>query len=203
MMKGKKKSSGMITIDFLFALIVVFGLSTLLFSLTFTLSVVEVVQYITYSSARSFYAGHLNPEKQIEMGNLKYESLVKNPTFAPLFRAGGWFELQNGPGIAESMTGAYNDLYPPSAPQGTAFYGSRLTLVANIMNIEIPIVGGTGDQPFKANIASYLSREPSDQECMNFMAARLTELLRIDPSMKGPQGEVTETAYFATPDNGC
>ncbi len=63
MMKEKKKSAGFITIDFIFALITVFGLSTLLFALTFTLSVVEIVQYITFSSARSFYAAHLNKEK--------------------------------------------------------------------------------------------------------------------------------------------
>lgn len=201
MSKSKSNSAGFITIDFIFALIAVFGLSTLLFALTFTLSVVEVVQYITFSSARSFYAAHLNVAKQKEMGVAKYQSLVKNKEFAPLFRAGGWFELKGGPGIEESLSGTWNELYPEkSNPTGKSYLGSRVELVANLMNIRIPIIGNTGDRPFKANVSSFLSREPNEDECMAFMEQRLERLL-AKPDFAG--GESIPKTYFSTPDNGC
>ncbi|MDZ4662799.1 MAG: hypothetical protein SGJ18_14395 [Pseudomonadota bacterium] len=202
MMKDKKHSAGFITVDFIFALITVFGLSTLLFALTFTLSVVEVVQYITFSSARSFYAAHLGKEKQKEMGIKKYQSLLANKVFAPLFRAGGWFELKGGPGFDESLSGAWNDVYPGNSnPTGKAYLGSRVKLVANLMNIRIPILGNTGEKPFAANVSSFLSREPNEDECMAFMAQRLNFLLQ-KPEFAGGTG-IDREKYFFTPDNGC
>lgn len=201
MTKGKQKSAGFITIDFIFALVAVFGLSTLLFALTFTLSVVEVVQYITFSSARSFYAAHFNTEKQKEMGVNKFQSLITNRDFAPLFRPGGWFELKGGPGIEESLSGTWDELYPGNSNlTGKSYLGSRVKLVANLMNIRIPLIGNTGDKPFTANVSSFLSREPNEDECLDFMAQRLGKLLE-KPEFAASTS-VPKT-YFYTPDNGC
>ncbi len=51
--------SGMITVDFLFAFVLVMGFAAILFSLSMTLTVAEVTQYATYTAARAYTAGHL------------------------------------------------------------------------------------------------------------------------------------------------
>ena len=46
--------AGILTVDYLFAIILAMGFVALLFAMSLTLTVVEVVQYMTFSSARSY-----------------------------------------------------------------------------------------------------------------------------------------------------
>ena len=47
-----KNSDGILTFDYMFAIVLAGGFMVILFSLSMTLSMVDVVQYMTFSSAR-------------------------------------------------------------------------------------------------------------------------------------------------------
>ena len=74
-----KSNAGFITLDFVFAIIIAFGMTAILFSMTYTLSAVEIAQYLTFSSSRAHAAAHATPDKQIEMGQKKFNELLTQP----------------------------------------------------------------------------------------------------------------------------
>lgn len=201
-----QNQSGIITIDFIFAFVLVWGFFSIFFALSLTLTVVEVTQYITFSTARTFHAGHWDVGQQVALGEEKFQTLRSHPTIAPLF-SNGWFELGTSSGLAESVGNQWNRLYPQptSGEEGDSsnFIGSRVSLNAKILHYRIPLVGSTTDDEdaFQANVGSYLNREPSSVECLNFMSAgnRFNAIKQLDPSYNRP--EIKNYALLA--DNGC
>ncbi len=199
-----RNEKGFLSLDFIFALVMVVGFSIVLFAVTFTLSIVEITQYISFASARSFYSGHFTMRDQIDMGSKKFGELMEQPPLKPLFRRGGWFEIQ----VPEGPVGDYNAIYQgkglPSARDAYSYYGSRIKLVANIMDLKFPILGSTSDQPgaFSANVASYLSREPTEQECREgFEMRRYQGILSLSNTYKAPSNDGSGFAVMM--DNGC
>lgn len=195
---------GFLSLDFIFALVIVVGFSVVLFAITFTLSIVEITQYISFSSARSYYAAHFTANDQIQMGTKKFQELMEQPAIKPLFRQGGWFELQTPDG----PVGDYNRIYTAKGVQSTSagfsFFGSRLKLIANIMDLRFPIIGATSDQPgaFSANVATYISREPTEQECReNFEQQRYLQILSLSNVYQVPGNDGKGFAVIM--DNGC
>ena len=135
----KKNNRGFLTLDFLFAFTIVMSFTFLLFALTFTLSVVEVVQYMTYSAARSFYGGHLTLSDQIRLGETKFSQLKETQTLKPLFKENGWFEIRGGSGIPESVDNQWNELYPNSTRENRTFYGSRVLFISKLLSKHIKL----------------------------------------------------------------
>ncbi len=202
----KKNEGGFLTLDFIFALTIVAGFSVVLFALTFTLSIVEVVQYMTFSAARSFYSAHFSPQEQINAGATKFLALKESPPLKPLFRKDGWFELEE----VGTVVGDFSSIYEAKAISSTtegfsSFHGARVRLVANLLNLRFPIIGSTSDggKNFKANVASYLSREPSTQECMSFVNQRLQRMMSIQGANYSGAGKVLDADYIRMADNGC
>lgn len=196
--------SGFLSLDFIFALIMVVGFSIVLFAVTFTLSIVEITQYISFSSARSFHSAHFTINDQMQMGTKKFNELLEQPALKPLFRPGGWFEIQ----APDGAVGNYNNIFQSkglqSARDSYSFYGSRIKLVANIMDLKFPILGSTSDQPgaFSANVASYLSREPTEQECRDgFEVQRYQQILNLSTGYQAPTND--GSGYAVMMDNGC
>ncbi|MGE3759671.1 MAG: hypothetical protein AB7H97_18030, partial [Pseudobdellovibrionaceae bacterium] len=85
-----RNSRGIITVDFLFSIIVCFGLSMILFAFSFTLVMVEATQYIAFATARAQAAGGADPDLQQTAGRSKYTQLISTPPFSKLYR-NGWF----------------------------------------------------------------------------------------------------------------
>jgi hypothetical protein len=200
-----KNEAGFLSLDFIFALMIVVGFSIVLFALSFTLSIVEIAQYITFSSARSFYSAHFTKDDQIQMGTKKYQELLEQPAIKPLFRPGGWFELQTPDG---APVGDYNRIYAAKGVQSTgsgfSFFGSRIRLVANIMDLRFPIIGTTSDSPgaFSANVSSYISREPTEQECREgFENLRYKQIMELSNVYKNPAND--GSGFTPIVDNGC
>lgn len=199
-LKALQNERGLVTIDFIFASILIGGFFAILFSIMLTLSVVEVTQYITYATARTFYAGHWDRTQQENLGEAKFNELIENETVSPFFN-NGWFELEGGPGIQD-----WGDVYPSSrnASEDSAnFIGSRIELNAKILEFRIPLIGDTSDldDAFKANVASYLNREPTSQECLEFLNEqnRFEAIKRLDGSYRNS----AIRDYVRVADNGC
>lgn len=197
-----KNQSGFITVDFLFAFVLILGFSAVLFALTFTLTVVEVAQYSTFASARVYMAGHKNEITQKQLASDKYlELTTKNKTFTPLFK-GGWFKVRE-PFIGNIVT--YMPEYG-SNEAGSAFWGTATVFEALILQMQIPIFGSTdpSEKGFKTTIGSYLGREPAADECTAFAKARWSGILNLKPSQGASYSTGTTAAgYTAIVDDGC
>jgi hypothetical protein len=199
---------GIISADFIFALILCVGLCVVLFSLNFTLSMAEVAQYIAFSAARAHASGHIDQDKQKVMGTNKYQELINNPVLKPLFNSpnGGWFKLVGfeikGGGASD---GGFFDDYPKSetrVPQ----VGVRFKFIPTLLSRKIPFLGSTSEDgtenSFSANVTGLLIREPSMKECKDQVSARYKNILDLDERYK-QLGAASQDKYFPLEDNGC
>ncbi len=190
---------GLITLDFVFALVLVLSFTAILFAISLTLSVVEVTQYVTFASARNYFAGHQKVEDQERLGNEKFKQLSNAGALKPLFK-NGWFELKNfqiGPGTA------YQEIQED--PDRFTFFGASVYLRAPVLNFRVPFFGRTAeneDDAFEAQITSWLAREPATEECLEFNESRMRLIKQIGGNTYN-HPQVSENAYAVMTDNGC
>jgi len=210
----RSKNHGTITVDFIFALVLVAGLSSVLFSMSLTLTVVSITQYMTFAAARNLEASHLDSATQGNMSHTKFESLQKAPELAPLF-GGGWFELQNAqfygkPGDLQKYRPEFH--YKGQGPNSPdLFVGFVVTLVARILDFQVPFFGSTTDNDdgsgsgFTTEVGSFLSKEPSVRQCIRFNRARWRAIrkLNVGSGYADYSSGTPENTYFPIGDNGC
>ncbi len=199
LMKPISNSKGLITLDFVFALVLVFAFTAILFTISLTLSVVEITQYVTFASARNYFAGHQTIQDQERLAQAKFKQLSNAGPLKPLYN-NGWFELKNfqvGPGTA------YQQIQ--QEPDRFTFYGAAVYLRAPILNFRVPFFGRTAeneDDAFEAQITSWLAREPATEECREFNEARMRLIKQIGGNTYN-HPQVSENAYAVMTDNGC
>lgn len=199
LLKPISNNRGLITLDFVFALVLVFSFTAVLFTISLTLSVVEITQYITFASARNYFAGHHKVDDQMRLGKAKFEQLSNAGPLKPLY-TNGWFELkgfQVGEGTSYQQIQQDSDRF--------TFYGAAVFLRAPVLNFRVPFFGRTAeneDDAFQAQITSWLAREPATEECLEFNESRMRLIKQIGGNAYNfPQ--VSENAYAVMTDNGC
>jgi hypothetical protein len=187
-----KDEKGILTLDFVFASVIIFSFTAILFSFAMTFSVVEVVQYISYSSSRSYSLAHLNQQRQRDRAQSKFDELSTNPVITSFFSA-GWFEIL--PAQISDFNGEYS---PDPSLDSDIFLGVRIPFSAPILYKRVPLLGTTGSDPdaFRANISSFLSREPTFTECRELIEQRATQFTSL-----GYNFDVGSVAVMM--DNGC
>jgi hypothetical protein len=188
---------GALTLDFIFAIVLVTGLSGILLALSLTLAVVESAQYVAFASSRAYFATHLNEQKQAEQAKAKFEQLKANKAFRLVFNA-EWFGVKYVDG--HDFRSEYDNEEAVST-----FVGTRLLFNAEMLKFDIPFFGSTAEdgQGFKANINSYLGREPTWQECMDYVEQRFKQIQALDPSRWANIPSVDDNSYIVHADNGC
>jgi hypothetical protein len=194
---------GMITMDFIFAMVLILGLSGLLFVVAFSLSMASVTQYITFAAARNFMAAHQDIGAQTDRATQKYKELVEHPVLKTLF-TNGWYTLSEEPTVGDHVDQA-EGFQEAAATSFNKFWGVSTTFTAKVLAFNIPFFGstvpdgdGSGDG-FTALMGSYLGREPTSQECLAFNAARWTRIR----SFAGTGAGVPAGQYFPMSDDGC
>lgn len=189
-----RSERGMITIDFSLALFVAIGFGAVLFAIAVTFSLVEVTQYLAFSTARSYVAGHVSPEAQKDLGKLKFTELISGPVFKGLY-ALDMMRLQ------EPEFGDFSSEFSGN-PNHDSFTGVRLPAKANLLQMRIPILGNlaSDDKTGSVNISAYMLREVSNEECVNnFVQKRYSKLKQIDPAYSAAPANIE---IFIS-DNGC
>ncbi len=191
MKKCLGNNRGILTLDFIFASMIVFGFSAIIFSFGITLSVAEVVQYISFSTARNYSLAHLDEDEQRRRGEEKFQELISDPAVRPLFE-NGWFKTE------DVEISDFNDEYSPESDDEN-FIGARIQFGAPILYKRIPLIGTTGTDPdgFNANIQSFLAREPTFKECKEFMDQRAQKFQNLGSFQVDPD------AFVVQMDNGC
>ena len=193
-----KNEEGLITIDFIFALSLSLVFVVLLLAVSVTLSVVEITQYITFSAARNYFAGHISIDKQREWAQIKYGELTKQ-TPLQVFYQGGWFEIPKD--ITNDGIGNFGEDYEEdSLHRAAPFTGVRISLTAKMLSFNSPLFGSTGEEDsFQTYVGSYLSREPTSSECQGLIRKRFEAIKELFPSVPG----LEDKKYIPIWDNGC
>ncbi len=198
------RQSGILTVEFLLALVIGMGMSMVLFAMTFTLTAVEVVQYMTFSAARAHSAGHGTVLDQQARARSKFTALSEGKSPLRGLFSTGWFtlgtlEVRSGEGFGESF---YDD-FKGVNPNRDFFIGVSVPLTANILTMNIPLLGSSDpeDQGFKTHVTTILVREPSQEECQKFWRDDRKTTLK---SSVAPGRELfNEQKYVSVEDNGC
>ena len=202
-----KNQRGMITVDFLFAFVLVMGFGAILFALSMTLTVAEVTQYITFAAARNYMAANITPVLQEQKALLKYRELLGNPNLVQLY-TNGWFEVDANPAVGDISQYISGYQQPGTTPN--KFWGVGTTFIARMLEFQIPFYGSTnvnGDgrgSSFSTFLGSYLGREITTVECLNFTSQRWNALRNI-PVAGGmaPYSLAKDGGYKVYDDNGC
>lgn len=199
----KKQNAGFVTTEFLFAIVIAFGMTSLVFAVTFTLAVVETTQYVVFSSSRAQAAGNLDVKSQTDAARAKYRSLVSNPALAPIFQ-NGWFSVSTPEKLEIRNSDNANFEKEYGSDSREVFQGVRTAFKADVLEMRLPFIGSVtpeGDG-FSTNIGAFLIREPSQAECIDFMKQRQDQIWKLGG---GRAEKFKGSATVSTPweDNGC
>lgn len=187
----------MLTLDFIFASIMMFTFSAILFRFAITFVVVEITQYATFASARSFFAAHKNEDEQRRVGKAKFDQLLRdrNSVLGNFFR-NDWFEI--GDVELKDFSAEFSQT---AGEDSDTFVGARANLVAKVLSMNIPLLGSTIDDDLGTQVSSYLMREPTEKECEDFTKDRFKQIQTLKDGFA--LGFVRDDAYLPSMDDGC
>ncbi len=206
-----KNQKGSLAVQFLFGWVLVMIFGVIFGALSLTLMMSEVVQFVTYVSARSYFLGEGSERNHIAVATKKYADLTSD---MPLLKTGGdsWFSV--GPEITRTL--GFNESITPSHANQNLFVGVWTNFSAKGLFKSIPLplwsAGGAGSlsdddtsENFTATIGSYLGREPSREDCQKFDAQRWKWIYQIQRSTT-PSPAISAVRPIALPfsgDNDC
>lgn len=203
-----KKQNGMISLDFLFAFVLVMTFGSILFALSFTLSIADITQYVTYSAARNYAPSHLNQSRQESIALQKYNELINHPVLKRIY-TNGWYQIEFPPVIGDVSQAIPEYQQPGGSPN--KFIGVGTSFIARVLEFSVPFFGSTNPESdgtgasFSTFIGSYLGRESTTEECLQFTSQRWNAIRNI-PQTSGAAPYSTNTSnngYFTYDDNGC
>ena len=197
-----KNQQGMVTIPFLLvSMILIFLILSFLF-LNMTLVHISITQYMSYSTARKFFLASDSQSDQQKSAEDHYKKLRDNLFSSTAYtgQSGDWFNIP-AQIEAENIGGEAYSLYPQRAnDQRERFYGVNLLFETRILKLKIPFLSQGDDKALNARVSSFLGREPSEEECKDFMKKKYEELAGKCPPEDCPNIKQAETFE---PDNGC
>lgn len=194
---GKLNQRGLLTMDFLFAMVLILGMTLVLMTFSMALSAVEMVQYMAFASSRAYFAGNLTEAKQKDQGKAKFRELLQTPGIGNLLKP-QWIQVSMDRGEPTN----FYDVYGSSPGETGSFIGVRVNYTPKFLEFSIPFYGsiqaqsGTG---FSSFVTSFLGREPSSEECSTFMANRWNLIQSLSSRFQG----AADTKYYPIDDNGC
>lgn len=202
-------NSGMVTADFIFSFLLACMFTAFLFAMCFSFTIIEVVQYISYSATRAALPSHKDFEAQKRRAEDKVNSLVNNAVLAPLLK-NGWFnvtlkDMRLGQDSSDFYSSEYQ-MVPIDGP--VPFFvpaaGVRLNLEAKVLEMNLGPLGKIESETgngFSLTIGSMMFREPSQRECQDLMKTRYQQILNLDP--KYSIAIPTSSSSFPMEDTGC
>ncbi len=200
--KGVRSSDGLISLDFLFGFLLSFAFLMVFFALAYSLTIVEVVQYVAFASSRTYMGADISESAQEISANAKAKSLVKKK-FSSFLNA-DWFQVGSGQTIVKILKNDMSFNTEPN-PQPNFNIGVQISLTIHLLDFRVPFFGRTkttdaGDG-FKTMISSYLIREPTQDECLKFNDARGTLLKALPPYSN--LTSFSPGSVMRITDNGC
>lgn len=196
-MKHKSQEDGVLTLDFIFSSLAIYGISMVFAMLGLSLMMAEVSQYILYASARAQASSHIDEGRQRQMAQRKFDELVNQSRLSFLFVDNEWYKLENLQTIDQPD--------PASETGRVKFFGVGARYTSQVLDFRVPLLGRTstglqdGDAGFFSDMTAFIYREPSVEECLLFNESRWPEIQKLFPELQAPQGG----NHGETADNGC
>ena len=199
-------NKGSLTVQFLLGFVLILSFVALFLMMTLTLSVSEIVQYITYSSSRQLFLGHSDKSAQIEKAKKKYDKLTKEDF---QFKFDDNFLIKITPvddwgpntfrGLNNSQAGF---AVQPNEPN--LFYGVWTDFNPKLLSVDT-LWGSTDipDPELKTTIGSYLGREPTKDECEKFNQERWNKIQGWINNAGVLRPRTSSNSDGADSDNGC
>jgi hypothetical protein len=192
-----RNERGLLMLDFMFALVFAIGFSTVFFSIAVTLSLVEVAQYVTFATSRSYAAAHETKALQTELAQAKFNDIMAVSSFKT-FLGSNWIK------VGELQLGDFSEEYDAGSEiDNRIFVGARLPIDAKLLHWQVPFIGPTieASDIGKATLNSFLMREVSTSECREqFTSQRYQQLKNIDAAYQATPNSQAEKLIT---DNGC
>lgn len=202
-----RRQQGFIVADFIFSMTLAAGMGILLFSLSYSLAVVEVTQYVSFSVARAQVGSNKSPDEQAKKAQDKYVQYASGKGAIGMLYQGDWFKLGKTEklDIRSGQTGngkTFSEDLAGGADKRPWFIGVSFPLTIGLLKFKFPFLGDTApdsDGGLATKINTMLIREPSERECKDFMEQRRSALKAL------PSGQqfFDTNAYFPMEDNGC
>ncbi len=167
-------SAGFLAADFLFSFVLVISCGIIIFALTFSLATVEISQYIVWSSARAYSAANLKIGESEAAGKNKFNKLsAKYPLLTGVGSDSPWFELKilnigDAASAGLSQVKIKNEL---SGENRHPWTGVSATVFLKLFSsLKFPFLGNIANDKsvFTFPIRTFILRNPSQQECLNF-----------------------------------
>jgi hypothetical protein len=203
LMRTINNESGQLTVDFLFSVVLIFSISTLLAALTFALTLTEVVQYVSYSGSRAFFAADLTEGDQKNVGTAQMDKLLKTLPFLSSAQGAGWIVIPSQSRDVGDFTKYRESINAPG--DRNQFVGAQIQFVLPILSLKLPFMNEAIQPPnggaFKATVSSFLLREPSFSECMKYMSKSYEYLKNAEGATYSQAAD--NGRFFPITDNGC
>jgi hypothetical protein len=202
-----KDQAGLIVADFIFSIVLASGLGIILFSMSYTLAVVEVTQYVSFATARAGMAGNKSADEQEKKARAKYTQLITGKGAVGTLYGTAWFtagspdklDVRQGPTGNGAM---FSDDLAGGNDRRNWFMGVSVPLTVGILKFNLPLIGDTApdsDNGLETSLNAMLIRDPSEKECKDFMEQRRQALKQL------PSGAqfYEPASYIGLEDNGC
>lgn len=199
-----KSESGQLTLDFLFATVLVLGTAALVSALCIGLTLAEVLQYVAFSGSRAYLASDHNEREQVQAADQQVRTLLGNLSFLNGAIKSNWISVQLG-GAGNYQNYAENKgASSQSFPDKFQFIGYQLTVKFSLLTFKFPIFGElvqppSGAESIKGTLGSYMMREPTSFECR----ALMKQAYRVILSKYTQSPQDSAASYAEMVDNGC
>lgn len=187
---------GLVTLDFMYGLVLTAGGFVVAITIAFTMAVIEVGQYVAFSTSRAFLPARYSYEDQVNAAQAKFDQLI-NERPMRVFKNSDWFEM-TFPGARNflpEMQGSIND-------RGyNMLWGTDIEINAKVLGFRIPFFGATTEsgEGLSTAVNSLLGREVNDEECLSFNAQRWEKIKAFYPASQS----LSNDGYAVIADNGC
>ncbi len=197
-----QSNSGLISLDFLFGFLLSFAFIMIFFALAYSLTVVEIVQYVAFASSRTFMSADISTGTQTANAQAKAASLVENKLAK--FLNQNWFTIGVGRNLIKVVV-SDSSVNAKGSPE--FFMGVEIPLTIRLLDFRIPFFGRTkttnAGEGFKTQVSSYLIREPTQTECLAFNGNRATLLRNKTVNTGYDMIPNFINSYVRISDNGC
>ena len=216
--------SGFIIADFLFAFVLVISCGILIFGFTFSLAVVEISQYIVWSTARNYSVANISADDAKKQATQKFNNLssqfplLTGKTSSPWFilgqlQIGDLSDVRNDPDLSAKLD-TEKENRDGNSEARQPWIGAKADLEFKLLqDFRIPFLGKVADPNVKFSfpIRAFILRHPSFDECQKFFEVRnrftkgIQEITgedfaaiyqTIDP-------DAGKSKYIPMEDNGC
>jgi hypothetical protein len=187
---------GIVTLDFIYGLVLTCAGFVIAITIAFTMAVIEVGQYVAFSTSRAFLPTRFAVEDQVGAAAAKFEQLLSEPSMR-VFKNSDWFEM--------TFPGARNfkpEMEDAIAGRGSnMLWGTDVRINAKVLGFRVPFFGSTTEsgEGLQTAVNSLLGREVSDEECLNFNAQRWEKIKALAPQSQA----LPNSGYSVLADNGC